>query len=114
MKPGPAISTFATRSLGAKLRRNDFGELARLFTGLLGEHHGDVGCHVAVGLIAWRLDGDARQIDVRRQIPGRDQFVADAANALEHFGEDVMRGHDDPCSECSSERRAPNAIPGSS
>ena len=101
--------------VGAKLRRKGLGKFARLFAGILGEHHGGVGRHVAMGRIARRLDRDARQIDAGRQDAGGDQFIARAANALEHFGKDVMRDHEN-IRRCgaNAERRAPNAIPGSS
>jgi hypothetical protein len=44
-------------------------------------------------LIARRLDRDARRVDARpAKRPPRSNRVR-AANAIEHFGEDVMRDH---------------------
>ena len=110
----PRNLDFRHQIIGAELRRIGIGKVARLFPSVLGEHHGDVGRHVAVGRIPRRLDGCPRQIDAGRQIASRNQFVAQAANTIEHFGKDVRRGHQIPVAERSCRRRAPNAIPGSS
>ena len=48
MKPGPATSTLAMSVVGAQLLGERLGELARLLAGVLRQHHGGVGRHVAV------------------------------------------------------------------
>ena len=71
--------------VGAKLFRNRFRELARLFAGILGEHHGGIGRHVAMRRIARRLDRHARLIDAGRQHAGGNQFIVRAPNASRAF-----------------------------
>ena len=93
MKPGPATSTVGDEIVGAKLFGNRLGQLARLPAGVLGQHHGGVGRHVAVGGIARRLDLDARLVDAGRQHAGRDQRVVGGADAVEHVGKNVVGGH---------------------
>ncbi len=93
----PGDLDFCDQVVGAKPSGIGVGEFARFFPGVLGKHHGDVGRHIAVGLIPGRLDGHARQIDICRQIARHDQFVAHAANTIEHFGKNVMRDHRNPC-----------------
>ena len=46
----------ADQIVGAKLFRNRFREFARLLAGILGQHHGGIGRHVAMRRIARRLD----------------------------------------------------------
>ena len=64
--------------VGAKLFGDRFGEFARLLAGILGQHHGGVGRHVAMRRIARRLDRDARLIDAGRQYARGDQRVVRA------------------------------------
>ena len=109
----------ADKIVGAKLFRDFFGEIARLFAGILGEHHGGVGRHVAVRRIARRLDRDARLIDAGRQKARRNKGVVGAPHAVENFGKNVLCGHrkQHPGKERSNAGaacRAPNAVPGSS
>ena len=63
----PGDLDFGDQASAAKLLGNGFGELARLLAGILGQHHGGVGRHVAMGRIARRLDRDARLVDPGRQ-----------------------------------------------
>ena len=101
MKPGPATSTLATRSSARSLSGDRFGKLARLAAGILGEHHGGIGRDVAMRRIARRLDRHARLIDAGRQHAGGNQRVVRAADAIEHFGENVVCGHDE-FEQCSA------------
>ena len=91
MKPGPAMSTFVNHRVGAKFRGQRIGQVARLFAGVLGEHHRGVGRHVAVRGIARRLDHDARKIDALRQHAVGDQRLVRREHALEHVGEQILR-----------------------
>ena len=74
-------------SIGAKLIRDRLGKLARLASGVLGQHHGGVGGDIAVG-IARRFDGHARLIDAAGQNGG-----SRATDAIENVGKNVLCGH---------------------
>ena len=86
-------------SVGAQFLRDCLGKLARFAAGVLGQHHGGVGGNVAMRRIARRLDGYPRLIDAGCNVR------AGMANGPENVGENIL---------CAHERRAPNAIPGSS
>jgi hypothetical protein len=75
--------------LGGELLGERLGERPRLQAGVLGQHHGGVGRHVAVRGLARRLDHDARLVDAGRQHARRRQGVIGGAHALEHQSEDV-------------------------
>ncbi len=62
------------------------GEIARLCPGFLGEHHGGVGRHVAMGGIARRLDHDAGEIDAGRPIVFGRKRGTNRVHAREHIG----------------------------
>ena len=90
---GTSDLDFGHQLVSAKPLTQCLGKLARLFPGIFCQHHGDIGCHVAVSSIARRLHGDARQIDPGWQTAGRNQIAAGAANAIKHFSKDVLRDH---------------------
>ena len=49
MKPGPAISTLATRGSSLQVGGDQLGQRARIHARLLGQHHGGVGGEIAMG-----------------------------------------------------------------
>jgi hypothetical protein len=56
---GPGDLDGSHQIVGAQFFRDFIGELARLRLGVLGQHHGGVGRHVAMARVARRLDHDA-------------------------------------------------------
>ncbi len=82
MKPGTGDIDGGNQMVLAQPGRDRFGEIARLGPGLLCQHHGRVGRHIAVRRIARRLDNNARQIGAGSKL-GR----TDGTHARKHFGE---------------------------
>ena len=76
--------------VGAQLFGDRLGQLARLLAGVLGQHHGGIGRHVAVGGLARRLDHDAGLVDPGRQDARGGQFAIGRADAFEDHGKDVL------------------------
>ena len=81
-EPGPG-------DLGAKHRWNrlqSFGkqccQIAWLHTRRLGQHHGGIGCDVAMGRIARRFDGQACGIKPRRQSAANRKLINDGNHVL--------------------------------
>ena len=81
---GPRDVDLRDQRLGAQRPGDGVGEFARLLTGVLRQHHGGIGRHVAVARIARRLDHDARKICVAGKRCRR------RAHAREHGGEKVL------------------------
>src|SRR6185312_8998014 len=81
---GPGDVDLHHHVVGGQRRGDGVGELARLLAGVLGEHHGSVGRHVAVRGVLRRLDDDAPKVGARRQRRG------DRAHAREHVGKQVL------------------------
>ena len=73
----------------AQLFSNQFGEVAWFAAGILCQHHGRIGRHVAMAGIAWRLDRYARLIDTLGQHTRNDQSFVRSADALQHFGKNI-------------------------
>src|SRR5690606_6667632 len=55
---GPGDLGRGDARIGTEPPGNEGGNVARLHAGGPGKHHRGVRCHVAMGGIAWRLDGD--------------------------------------------------------
>ncbi len=77
--------------VGAQLRREGLGEIARLGLGFLGQHHSGIGRHVAMARILRRLDHHAREVGARGQRALGGKRAADRVHARQHVGENVRR-----------------------
>ena len=92
MKPGPATSTLSISGSARSFSAIGVGELARLLAGILGEHHGGVGRHVAMRRVARRLDHDAGVIQTFRYDTVARQRRIGMADPGQDGGEDIGLG----------------------
>ena len=74
----------------AQFFRDHVGEIARLYLGVLGQHHRGVGRHVAMAGIARRLDHDAREIDAGGPLALGRERSANRVHARQHVGKQVL------------------------
>ena len=99
MKPGPATSALSTSGSRARSGGERFGQRARIRAGRLGFariDHRRVGREIAVRGLARRLDDEAAEIEVARQLARRDALLEQRGNARLEIGENV---------HCSTPRR---------
>jgi hypothetical protein len=71
--------------IGTQCVGNRLGQITRIFTGILGQHHGGIGRHVAMGRIARRLDQDPRQVGT-----GAERGRAGRVHTGEHGGKQML------------------------
>ena len=81
------------KGVGPQAIADCISKLARLLAGILGQHHGGIGRHVAVIGIARRLDYHTRLVDAGRQHPGRHQGSVGGPHLVENSGKNVLIGH---------------------
>ena len=79
--------------IGTQASADRVGKLARLLAGILGQHHGGIGGHVAMRSVTRRLDHDARLVDAGRQDASRGERAVGGAHLVEDGGEDVLFRH---------------------
>ena len=77
--------------VGAQLCGDRLGQLARLLAGILRQHHGGVGRHVAVGGLARRLDHDARLVDPAGSTPSATSASLAARTLSSTARKDILR-----------------------